>query len=61
VAGQVVCGYFIVGVGFSRVLEGLHWPSDVLAGYLLAALFLALALWLYHRLVEHWPGKPAQH
>lgn len=57
VAGQVVCGYFIVGVGLSRVLEGLHWPSDVLAGYLLAAVFLVLATWVYHRMAGRWPGK----
>ncbi len=61
VAGQVVCGYFIVGVGLSRVLEGLHWPSDVLAGYLLAAVFLALGIWLYHRMAARWPGKLAEH
>ena len=57
VAGQVICSYFILGVGLSRVLEGLHWPSDVLAGYLLAAVFLALATWVYHRMAGRWPGK----
>jgi undecaprenyl-diphosphatase len=56
VVGQVICGYFILGVGLSRVLKGLHWPSDVLAGYLLAAIFLALGTWLYHRMAARWPG-----
>ena len=48
-------------MGLSRVLEGLHWPSDVLAGYLLAVVFLALAVWLYHRMAARWPGKLATH
>ena len=32
----------IVGVGFSRVFEQAHWPSDVAAGYLLGGIGLLL-------------------
>lgn len=45
---QAICAYFIVFVGLSRVLEGDHWPSDVLGGYLSGTLTLSLAIVLYH-------------
>ena len=32
----------ILAVGFSRILEQAHWPSDVAAGYLLGGLWLQL-------------------
>lgn len=51
---QVVCVYFILFIGPSRVLEGEHWPSDVLASYLLGALMLTLAIALYHLLSLVW-------
>lgn len=48
IAIQVVCLYFIVFVGPSRVLEGQHWPSDVAGGYLVGVSVLALVIVLYH-------------
>lgn len=58
---QVVCAYFIVFIGPSRVLEGEHWPSDVLASYLLGALLLAVAIALYHALSFAWERYRSSH
>lgn len=35
---------FIGSAGFGRVYMGVHWPSDVLAGYLLSGLWLSLGV-----------------
>ena len=51
---RVVCLYFLLAIGISRVLEGEHWPSDVLASYLLGALVLTLAILVYHLLAIAW-------
>jgi len=46
-------GILIALVGFSRLYLGLHFASDVLAGYLIAGTFLSLGILLAERLNRH--------
>ena len=37
----------ILTVGFARIEDGAHWPSDVLGGYMLGCVWLAITIQLY--------------
>lgn len=50
----VICSYFIIFIGPSRVLEGEHWPSDILGSYLIGLLVLTIAIALYHLMALAW-------
>ncbi|MFG2651798.1 phosphatase PAP2 family protein [Streptomyces sp. NPDC048436] len=45
----------VVGVGLTRIWNGVHWPSDIVGGWLLGALMVALAVATY----EYRPGARA--
>ncbi|HLH62097.1 MAG TPA: phosphatase PAP2 family protein [Ktedonobacteraceae bacterium] len=45
---QLVAFVIIAVIGYSRILEGSHWLTDVLGGYLSGAIFLSLLIFLYN-------------
>lgn len=44
--GRVLALVVAAGVGWSRVYLGVHWTTDVLAGWLIAAAWTSIVLWL---------------
>lgn len=45
-AFRVVAVLLIVAIGFSRMVLGVHYPQDVIAGWLVGFLLLALFVWV---------------
>lgn len=53
---QLYAVYDILAIGYSRILEGDHWLTDVLGGYLEGAIYLLFFIFLY-RFVTDWLAK----
>jgi undecaprenyl-diphosphatase len=39
-------------IGISRIYLGVHYPSDVLGGYLASACWLGVTIWLFQWYME---------
>ena len=50
---QIYCAIDILSIGFSRIYEGEHWLTDVLAGYLSGAIWLLICIFFY-RWITTW-------
>ncbi len=48
----IIFGIMIAFIGISRIYEGQHWATDVIASYLLGSVWLTATVWIYR-----W-GKP---
>jgi undecaprenyl-diphosphatase len=42
---------FIAAIGLSRIYLGVHYPSDVIAGYLASGFWVFLSIWWYRRYI----------
>lgn len=50
----VAVGVMALGVGWSRIYNGVHYPGDVLVGFASGAGFALLVLWAFERLWTGW-------
>jgi undecaprenyl-diphosphatase len=60
VAVWTVAAVLIAAIGFSRIYLGVHWPSDVLAGYAAALMWMGAIRHLAHQLEKRHLRKNAQ-
>lgn len=58
---RVVLVLLIVLMAPSRVLEGEHWPSDVLEGLLYGAFWLVAGIHAYRWAWQRWPRLRGRH
>ena len=50
----------VLTIGLSRIYDGAHWPTDVLGGYLIGGVWLALTIGLY-REAQGWLERRREH
>lgn len=58
IAVGIVAAALVIAIGISRIYLGMHYPSDVIAGYLAAAVWVATLLFLDRWRVRRKTEKP---
>lgn len=53
IIGWLIAGFLMIGIPLSRIYLGVHFPTDLVGGYLLGVPILMLFLWIAPRL-ENW-------
>jgi undecaprenyl-diphosphatase len=48
----ILSGFMIAAIGISRIYLGVHYPSDIIAGYFMSAFWLTFAIGYYQRYKE---------
>lgn len=57
-AARVAAAALVIFIGVGRLYLGVHWPSDVLAGWTLGCLQTVSAIWIRNRSVSS--GRPTR-
>jgi undecaprenyl-diphosphatase len=49
----ILCVLMIILIGMSRIYLGVHYPSDVIGGYLASGVYFTLGVWLFQWYKEY--------